>query len=223
MTPSSFVKKLAAVSFPNVFNPYADTCPQHDRLDAPATRRANMRSYLSAVEEKGVDTIWMGRDLGYRGGRRTGLALTDEHHLSVVATLFPECSLSRATRGAAVSERTAVEIWALLRILPQPPLLWNVFPFHPHEPNDELSNRKFTRKELSQVTHLNEALLRWLQVKRVVAIGQDAQAYASQLGVEVVNVRHPSYGGITDFRAGIRACYGLITLAPAQGTLFNPS
>jgi len=31
--------------------------------------------------ELGSNTIWMGRDLGYRGGRRTGLALTDEAHL----------------------------------------------------------------------------------------------------------------------------------------------
>jgi len=77
MTPTAFVKALAEFSLDNVFNPYADTCSVHDRAGAAASRRKNLRSYLQAVSDLGADTIWMGRDLRYRGGRRTGLALTD--------------------------------------------------------------------------------------------------------------------------------------------------
>ncbi|WP_232291460.1 hypothetical protein [Polaromonas sp. JS666] len=117
--------------------------------------------------------------------------------------------MSQATRGQAVAERTAAEIWALLRVLPLPPLLWNVFPFHPHEDGNPLSNRKFSARELKEVDELNGALVSWLKVRRIIAIGQDAAQYATRFGVEVTTVRHPSYGGVMEFRQGIRNLYGL--------------
>lgn len=209
MNATSFVKALASISLAHVFNPYTDTCEVHDRSNASAARRKNLRSYLACVEALGVDTIWMGRDLGYRGGRRTGLALTDEFHLPDMAAVYPGSEPAQATKGPALAERTAAEIWAVLRILELPPLLWNVFPFHPHEPKDEFTNRKYSAAELSEVDDLNASLIDWLGIRRVVAIGQDAVQYASRFDVEVVPVRHPSYGGTTDFREGMRRIYGL--------------
>jgi hypothetical protein len=180
----------------------------HDLADAPAVRRANLRTYLSAIEDLDVDTIWMGRDLGYRGGRRTGLALTDEKHLPHIARSYPGAAPAKATRGPEVAERTAAEIWSILARLELPPLLWNVFPFHPHEPGDEMTNRKFSARELAEVTDLNRTLIVWLGIERIVCIGQDAATYARALGVKVECVRHPSYGGINDFRDGMARVYG---------------
>ncbi|MFP6831724.1 MAG: uracil-DNA glycosylase [Pseudomonas sp.] len=223
MTPTAFVNALSELKLDNVFNPYADKCPVHDRSDAVSARRRNLRGYLKAAAEIGIDTIWMGRDLGYRGGRRTGLALTDEYHLSEMTQRYPGSSFKQATVGPALAERTASEIWSVLRAVELPPLLWNVFPFHPHEPGNPFTNRKFTARELQQVDVLNETLIKWLKVRRVVAIGQDAFNYASRFGVEVVAIRHPSYGGIKDFRNGMSALYDipLDELNPKrQGSLF---
>lgn len=223
MNPTAFVNALSALKLDNVFNPYADRCPIHDRADAVAARRRNLRGYLKAAAEIGIDTIWMGRDLGYRGGRRTGLALTDEYHLPEMTQRYPGSSFKQATMGAALAERTATEIWSVLRAIDLPPLLWNVFPFHPHEPGNPFTNRKFTARELQQVNELNCTLVKWLNVKRVVAIGQDAYNYASRLDVEVVAIRHPSYGGIRDFRDGMSALYDIPveTLNPKrQASLF---
>lgn len=208
MDAKQFVQKLSKVHLKDVFNPYADRCLVHDLADAPKVRRANLRSYLHAIEELKTDTIWMGRDLGYRGGRRTGLALTDERHLSVMPTSYPGSRPCKATRGPAVAERTAAEIWRVVSMLSHPPLLWNVFPFHPHEPNQPLSNRRFTSSELSEVDELNRALISWLGIRMIISIGQDAAKYAERFGVEVECVRHPSYGGVKDFRAGIKRLYG---------------
>ncbi|HLO96301.1 MAG TPA: uracil-DNA glycosylase [Burkholderiaceae bacterium] len=207
MTPKAFVAALAEIELSGVFNPYRDHCPIYDLADAPALRRRNLRSYLGAIEAMGADTIWMGRDLGYRGGRRTGLALTDERNLSSLAASYPGSAPAKATKGPVVAERTAAEIWAVLERLERRPLLWNVFPFHPYEEGEPLSNRRFTRAELGQVNELNVLLVEWLGIRRIICIGQDATTYAASFGVEVDSVRHPSYGGVKDFRAGITRIY----------------
>jgi hypothetical protein len=224
VTPTSFVQALSTIRLPDVFNPYADTCSVHDTADAPATRRRNLRALLAAVQNLEIDTIWMGRDLGYRGGRRTGLALTDERHLPAMKRIYPGSLSVRTTKGPEVAERTAAEIWAVLGLLKKPPLLWNVFPFHPHLAGEPFTNRKFTSRELREVDELNSALIRWLSIRRIVSIGQDAAAYAAKFGVEVQCVRHPSYGGVTEFRDGISRLHGVDVRkrSPAveQGALF---
>lgn len=227
MNANTFVKRLASICIENVFNPYSDTCDVFDLAAAASIRRRNLRNYLGAVELLGVDTIWMGRDLGYRGGRRTGLALTDEYHLGEMQSLFPGAVVSRATKGSAVAERTATEIWDALRVLQTVPLLWNVFPLHPHEPENSLSNRRFKAGELALVENLNAALIAWLRIRRIVCIGQDAAHYAGRFCDHVTVVRHPSYGGVADFRRGIAEAYGLQRLSSAapdkQQSLFGPT
>ena len=206
MNIEDLVSALASIRLANVFNPYADVCPVHDRPDAPAARRANLIGFLKAAKRLRTDTIWMGRDLGYRGGRRTGLALTDERHLPVIASIYGSRA-GQATVGPPMAERTAAEIWAILSRLSAPPFLWNVFPFHPHEPDDPFSNRKFTARELAAAHGINQALIQELGIRRIVAIGQDAAHYSAGFGVEVIAVRHPSYGGVNEFRAGIQTLY----------------
>lgn len=219
MSARRLVEALADVRLAHVFNPYADRCATYDRANAPQLRRRALRAYLEAVRASGTDTVWMGRDLGYKGGRRTGLALTDEHHLHLLATVYPGATWARATHGPACIERTATEIWKCLAALATPPLLWNVFPLHPHEPEQPFTNRKFAARELDAVQAINSELLAWLGVTRVVALGQDAARYAATFGLHVEHVRHPSYGGVTEFRASIRSLYPQTT---AQADLFAP-
>jgi hypothetical protein len=216
-----FVRRLADNRFDNVFNPYSDACGDHDGADAPAIRRRNLTLVLEAALSSGVNTFWIARDLGYRGGRRTGLALTDEVHLPAHGGLYGHLPLARATRGPVVAERTATTIWQVLRSLHQPVFLWNVFPFHPHEADDAMSNRCHTRAERLACKPLLIWLLEALQPKTLVAIGRDAQIALDDLDIPAQKVRHPSYGGQTEFISGMEAHYG-ICAAPrgAQGDLF---
>jgi hypothetical protein len=205
----AFVDELATLRCENVFNPYADVCPNHDYPDAAAIRRRNLASVIAAALANGTKRIWMGRDLGYRGGRRTGLALTDEVHLDILRARFPGADVQQATVTGPMAERTAREIWRMVRCLPTPPFLWNVFPFHPHEPSDPMTNRRHTAREAHLAEDILDTLLQWFQPEYVVGLGNDANRVLSRLGWNCVHVRHPSYGGQAAFIATLRTLYGL--------------
>ena len=205
----AFVDSLAALSFENVFNPYADCCPEHDRADAPTIRRRNLVRVLDAAHARGTDSIWFGRDLGYRGGRRTGLALTDEPHLPVLGRAFGDVVIERATETMPVAERTAHEIWKMIDRLPAVPLLWNAFPFHPHEPGNPMTNRCHSASEARLVEDVLASFLAWFRPRRVIALGNDAHRALQRMGQDAICVRHPSYGGQAAFITGISKEYGL--------------
>jgi hypothetical protein len=209
MNTAQFVEALADLSFTDAFNPYSDACFDFDQDDAPAIRRKNLELVLNAAIERKVDSIWIARDLGYRGGRRTGLALTDEAHLADHSTLYGDLPLVRATKGPALAERTATIIWQTLNRIQRPVFLWNVFPLHPHEQGEPQSNRCHTRSERNACRPLLSWLLEVLHPRVVVAVGRDAQLALTDLGIEASQVRHPSYGGQSDFISGIEKLYDL--------------
>jgi hypothetical protein len=210
LTPARFVRNLAHVRLPHVFNPYADCCETYDRADAPRRRRKNLEAFLDAALDAKVDTIWIARDLGYRGGRRTGIPLTDEVHLDLAGRLLGGIEVSRATRGPVVAERTAAVVWKVIARLDQPVVLWNVFPFHPHEPDNPFSNRCHTAPEREKSLPLLGILIEMFQPQRLVAIGRDAQLALRDIPIPVTTVRHPSYGGQNAFIAGLYALYGIL-------------
>ncbi|GAA5665768.1 hypothetical protein Brsp07_04274 [Brucella sp. NBRC 14130] len=222
MNTVQFVETLADMSFTDAFNPYSESCDDFDHDDAPAIRRQNLKLVLDAAIERKVDSIWIARDLGYRGGRRTGLALTDEAHLTDHSVLYGDLPLVRATKGPALAERTASVIWQTLNRIQRPVFLWNVFPFHPHEHGDPQSNRCHTRSERNACRPLLSWLLDVLDPRVVVAVGRDAQVALSDLGIDAMQVRHPSYGGQSDFISGIEGLYGLPSSAksPQQLAMF---
>lgn len=209
MTPNAFVATLAQLRLPAVFNPYADCCDVHDRSNAARLRKKNLELFLEAALDSKVDTIWVARDLGYRGGRRTGVPLTDEVHLDKVGQLLGGIELQRATRGPIMAERTAAVVWKVLSRINQPVVLWNVFPFHPHEPDDPFSNRCHTAAERDTTMPLLLALIDMFKPQCIVAIGRDAQMALRELEVPVNTVRHPSYGGQSEFMASLYEMYGV--------------
>lgn len=208
-TPRSFVAALARTQLDAVFNPYSDRCPLHDLDDAPARRRRNLEAFLEAAIDSHVDTMWIARDLGYRGGRRTGVPLTDDIHLPAAGDLLGGIALERATQGPAVAERTAAIVWRVLAAVGAPAMLWNVFPLHPHEKGDQFSNRCHTRRERETTEPLLHALIALIKPRCIVAIGRDAQLALEDIGIPIVGVRHPSYGGQADFIEGVTKLYGV--------------
>ncbi|WP_448255313.1 uracil-DNA glycosylase [Ottowia oryzae] len=88
--------------------------------------------------------------------------------------------------------------------------LWNVFPLHPHESGDPFTNRQHNAHERRAGEELLQQLIVLLKPSRIVAIGNDATAAAHRItdSVPVICVRHPSYGGQTQFQTQISELYG---------------
>jgi hypothetical protein len=217
MKPAGFVEALCAVRFENTFNPYSDTCPIHDLADAPRRRSKTLLAMLRVASESEIDAIWIGRDLGYRGGRRTGLALTDDVHINAHAKRWG-LAATRPTKGGVIAERTAAVIWDILHQVAAPIFLWNVFPLHPHEPADPFTNRSHNARERDAGEQMLLDLIRLLKPRRLIAIGNDAAEAATRIsqGVEVIKVRHPSYGGQNEFLGKMRDLY---KVSPATSQL----
>jgi uracil-DNA glycosylase len=208
MTVNEFVGELSSISFRNVFNPYRDVCPLSDHIASPSLRCQNLTLFLNAILRHEVRSVWLGRDLGYRGGRRTGIALTDEFHLDALQDTFGVFGVVKATVDEEpVKERTATEVWKILKVVGQPILLWNVFPFHPFDADDPHSNRRHTTEEFNSCREILTTVFEWLKPTTVIALGADAETAVLSIGHKCHRVRHPSYGGQADFSRQICDVY----------------
>lgn len=215
MSAKDILSALGQLDFENTFNPYFDRCPVHDAAEAPELRSYYLLEMLERAASSNLDAIWVGRDLGYRGGRRTGLALTDDIHFSdhlVRWGLEPK----RPTFGAPVAERTAAAIWDILIQVRAPVFLWNVFPLHPYENGDPFSNRAHNARERRAGTDILISIVHYLRPRRVIAVGNDAFNVLSDAlpDVGVYKVRHPSYGGQNDFAKSMRLLYASSLIEP---------
>ncbi len=212
LSPGAFVSELRKLQFPNAFNPYTDQCAVYDKQEAPELRTQMILEILTAASDMDIDAIWIGRDLGHRGGRRTGLALTDDLRFANHLQRW-EVKIERPTSGPLVPERTAAVVWEMLDQISEVVFLWNVFPLHPFPAGNTLGNRAHNAVERKAGKELLRLLLALLNPRRVVAVGNDAAKVLEVIAadIEVCAVRHPSYGGETKFREQVAALYGGIT------------
>jgi uracil-DNA glycosylase len=142
---------------------------------APLLRMRLVR-YLE--ERAGARIMLVGEAPGYRGARVSGIPFTSERQLT----------------GSGPAEATATIVHRVLRELEigDDVLLWNVVPTHP---GTESTNRRPSAGEAEASGRFVTALGRG---RRVIAVGRLAE---TRLGAPAV--RHPSRGGVQEFRTGL--------------------
>lgn len=217
----AFVDDLATYEADRVFNPWAMNCEAVDVHESFNVRRENLRTVLYACSDVKEIDVWIGRDLGWRGGRRTGVALVDESSLDDYAHSIEVVGLRKATAGPVMRERTATEIHLARARVARKLFFWNVFPFHPHEAGRPQSNRMHTRREREAGLAFLMTVLTLLPVGRIVSIGNDATNALQAIEVACCPVRHPSYGGQREFHRQVDLHYGSQRCEGAQIALFK--
>jgi len=140
-------------------------------------RRERLRHYLDL--RAAAPILLVGEAPGYRGARVSGIPFTSERQLT----------------GTGPAEATATIVHRVLAELQlaDDVLLWNVVPTHP---GTARSNRRPTRVEVEAGLPFIRELARGRQV---IAVGRVAE---KALGAPYV--RHPSHGGTTAFRLGLK-------------------
>jgi len=139
-------------------------------------RRARLAAYLESRAD--APLLLVGEAPGYRGARISGIPFTSERQLT---------GSGPAEATATIVHRVLAELGLAGQVL-----LWNVVPTHP---GSATSNRPPTAAEVAAGLPFAQALA---EGRRIVAIGRIA---AAALGAEYV--RHPSHGGLAEFREGL--------------------
>ena len=202
-----------------VFNPWRDVDPVHDvGPDAPRVRRDQLRRYLEQRLNRARIAL-IAEAPSYAGAKFCGIAMCCERMLLAEPPLadsaFFDGEKQRTSRitpalhnEEGMLERTASIVWKTMGqagFHPHEFVNWNAFAWHPHEPGLPLTNRTPTPRELQQGLPVLHAFLKVYPKVKLVAVGQVCQRTLASLEVRAHGVRHPSYGGAPEFRAGIQA------------------
>ncbi len=196
----SFILQLAtAAPLPHVTNHYAHVEGDGVTSEANRARRANLRLYLRQMMARRPSFLLVGEAPGYRGCRVTGVPFTNKHLLlgEWSKGFLKKDGFRIVEEGNDLPRReaTAAIMWQTLQNLGFLPLLWNAFPFHPHRPQEPLSNRRPTRRELDIGGSYLQGLIEIFGPERVVAVGNCAAESLARLEIAHTKVRHPSHGG----------------------------
>ncbi|BBB33356.1 conserved hypothetical protein [Thermotomaculum hydrothermale] len=186
-----------------VFNPYQNEYMLN-----------NLRLYFEYLLENNSRILLVGEAPGYRGCRLTGIPFTSETIIrysqhEIFKKLRDKINLIHE-ESESVSENTATILWSFLIEYNKPaPILWNAFPFHPHEKGVDESNRKPREKEIEEGLKYLKMVYEIFKPQKIAAIGRVGEAVLSQLFPfqEIIYIRHPSYGGKKDFIKGMLKLY----------------
>ena len=212
MSPSdhdidAFIRDLSLARLDeDAFNEYAPRGADN------AIRRANLRLYLRAMAARAPRTLLVMEAPGYRGCRLTGVPVTSRKVLLEGVPALRIFGVDAGYRDVSdvgfervYGEQSATIVWETLARLDALPVIWNTFPFHPHQAGRPLSNRRPRKAETELGAAFLLRLLALWRFERIIAVGNVAYETLGKLGVDCHKVRHPAQGGKNDFVAGLSA------------------
>lgn len=197
-----FIEKLRRFpNSPTVYNPYAGNS-QQGRICCE-----NLHIYLQHMQKIRPETLLLGEAPGYKGCRLTGIPFTSEAVL-VENPFFSGLGFQTLhTAPDLEAEITAKLVWEELNRYEERPLLWNIFPFHPHQNHHPDSNRTPNQAEIRLGFDFLKALRNLFSIQYTVAVGRRAQAMLMENDIPYVYLRHPAHGGINEFKRGMHGLF----------------
>lgn len=164
------------------------------------SRKNNLKYYLETMLIQNPKFLILGEAPGHKGCGITGIPFTSE----VIINKHPFFKSGKFEVHNNLenlqTESTSTIVWNVLSELNSIPLLWNIFPFHPHKENNLQSNRKPIAIEIEYGKTIVDELLNIFNIKseNIISVGRTPESkYGNYL-------RHPSFGGKIDFENGIK-------------------
>ena len=162
------------------------------------SRLNNIAEYLEYYINNPPKYILVGEAPGYKGCAQSGIPFTSQYIIS--NTKFFKSNFQLI--GGEEKERTSTVIWKCLETMKQYPLLWNAFPFHPHEENVPNTNRPLLPEEEEEGLQYIQLLQIMFPKSDFVAVGGVAEKSLIKLGISVYDKAcHPAArNGIARFK-----------------------
>src|SRR3989338_9409919 len=193
-----FVEKLAQTKTPkDAKNPWDLSSAGN------AVRRKNLEGYLTKMAKARPRVLLVGEAPGYRGCGRTGAPFCSEKLILTHPFFADRTVFDVDNANDPIAETSASIVWKTFDTLDFYPLMWATYPFHQHEPNNELSNRAPRPEEVKLGREFLEDIMRLFAIKRIIAVGRVAEKCLVEMVHEAYAVRHPSHGGATLFAKGL--------------------
>ncbi|QQE77318.1 uracil-DNA glycosylase [Alicyclobacillus sp. SO9] len=176
-------------------------------------RRENLRLYLKTLDTATV--LLVGEAPGHLGCAQTGIPFTSEWIMAEGGgrhNLFGNHGSYHLASPTPkpFKEATATIVWRTLNNCGSLPVMWNAFPWHPHQSKDPNSNRAPTAAELEEGSNMLLKLIGLFQsLTTVVAVGRQAERAIHKHAKDrlakfsIDHVRHPSHGGAKEFATGL--------------------
>jgi len=156
-------------------------------------RLNNLQQYLNSIKP---NLILIGESAGYHGCRWSGIPFTSEYiMLESEILIFKENGFRQTSKGPLKKEISATIVWNTIKDFSPLPLLWNIFPFHPHKLRKPTKNRTPTINEVESGKEYLENIMNIYPKALLVAVGRVAQKQLESLDLKSIEVRHPSFGG----------------------------
>ena len=216
MTVDEFVESLAKC---NLFDKDDDVTNQY-ALNAQTSD--NLKRYLKAMLEryqkldKNKRVLLVGEAPGHSGCALSGIPFTSEYIIANSSFFKKNLGTGYSVSVYPSAENTAKIVWDTLENYDFAPLMWNIFPFHPHEAGKLNSNRTPAKDEIGCGFGRIKVLMSIfdIDISTVYAVGKVAwDALKDSFGTtwdwekKDHYIRHPSHGGKAEFEAGIKALY----------------
>ena len=185
-----------------LFNPYLSNHAEADKLDGHLIRQANLRAYFRSLGAL-PPVLIVGEASGPWGCRFSGVPFTSERQLC--SGLLPFRGRQSSQNVEPYHERTAGIFWDVLAPYYPRCFIWNAVPLHTHLPGEPFSLRRPMLSEVRQFQDLLADITAAVSPAKIIAVGRIAQRAVRNIGMTPCCVRHPSHGGMREFRAGIEA------------------
>jgi len=166
-------------------------------------RKNNLKVYLTKMKAINPRFLILGEAPGYKGCRLSGIAFTSEKVL-FENPFFKNESIQFINEQAKLeSEISATIVWSELSQHNEKPLIWNIFPCHPHSADNIQTNRTPTPTELEEGKSFLLELLEIFEIQKILALGRKPESQIFDIGIPSTYVRHPANGGKNQFIAGL--------------------